>query len=321
MALLAIVAAVAPAPAQPATGRIARIGYLHVGLINPEPSPERQAFLEGLRALGYELGRNLVIEYRGAAMRREMLPDMVEELVSAKVDVIVAVGADAAKAAKDGTSSVPIVAAGSPDPVSAGLVTSLARPGGNVTGITTMAPDLAGKRLQILKEAFPRTARVAVLWNPGNSGAARESQLTQETAPKLGLSVRLVEVRSVQDIPAALSTLARERPHALYVVADPVTSVVRHLIVEAAAKQRVPAIYGWREFVDAGGLMAYGASQPEVFRRAAVYVDKILKGAKAGDLPVEQPTKFDLIVNLKTAQALGLTLPPSILVQADEIIR
>jgi putative ABC transport system substrate-binding protein len=321
MVLLAVLAAGPPAAAQPPAGRVARIGYLHMQPIMPEPSPERRAFLDGLRALGYEVGRNAVIEYRSAVMRRELLPDLVEELVGAKVDIIVAVGSEAAAAARAGSHGIPIVIPAIGDPVGAGLVTSLARPGGNVTGLTFMSPDLAGKRLELLKQAFPKTVHVAVIWNPGNMGAASEWRAAQDAARTLGLTLQSLEVRTVQALPAALSALGRQRPHALYVVGDPTTSVVRHLIVEAAARQRLPAMYGWREFADAGGLMAYGADLAELFRRAAVYVDKIVKGARPSDLPVEQPTKFELVLNLKTARALGLTLPPAIVARADEIIR
>jgi putative ABC transport system substrate-binding protein len=308
------------AEAQATSGRIVRIGYLHILPIMPEPSPERRAFLEGLQTLGYEVGRNLIIEYRSAFMRAELLPDLVEELVVAKVDVIVAIGSEAAKAAKDGTTSVPIVIPAVADPVSAGLVASLPRPGGNVTGLSLMAPELAGKRLQLLRDAFPKTTRVAVLWNGGNPGARQEWQAAQAPARTLGLALQPLEIRSVQDLPAALSTLGRDRPHALYVVGDPITSSTRRIIVEAVTKQRLPAMYSWREFVDAGGLMAYSAPIPELFRRAAVYVDRIVKGAKPADLPVEQPTKFELVINLKTARALGLTITPSLLLRADHVM-
>ena len=308
------------AEAQATSGRIVRIGYLHIQPIMPEPSPERRAFLEGLQALGYEVGRNLIIEYRSAFMRAELLPDLVDELVVAKVDVIVAIGSEAAKAAKDGTTSVPVVMAAVADPVSTGLVASLPRPGGNVTGLSFVAPELAGKRLQLLREAFPKTTRVAVLWNGANGGARKEWQAAQASARILGLVLQPLEIRSVQDLSAKLSTLRRDRPHALYVVGDPITSSTRHIIAEAANNQRLPAMYSWREFVEVGGLMAYSAPFPELFRRAAVYVDRIVKGAKPADLPVEQPTKFDLVINLKTARALGLTIPPSLLLRADQLI-
>jgi putative ABC transport system substrate-binding protein len=306
--------------AQTTSDRLVRIGYLHLQPIMPEPSPERGAFLDGLRNLGYEAGRNLILEYRSAFMRAELLPDLVEELVAAKVDVIVAIGSEAAMAAKQGTTSVPIVIPAVADPVSAGLVASLPRPGGNVTGLTFMAPELAGKRLQLLREAFPKTTRVAVLWNGGNPGSTQEWQAAQATARTLGLALQSLEIRSVRDLPAALSTLGRDRPHALYVVGDPITSSTRHIIVEAANNQRLPAMYSWREFVDAGGLMAYSAPLPELFRRAAVYVDRIVKGAKPADLPVERPTKFDLVINRKTARALGLAIPPALLLRADLVI-
>jgi putative ABC transport system substrate-binding protein len=308
------------AGAQGPSGRPVRIGYLHLQPIMPDPSPERSAFLDALRGLGYEVGRNLTIEYRSGLMRPELLPDLVEELVAAKVDVIVAVGIEAAKAAKDGTKSVPIVVPAVADPVGGGLVASLARPGGNVTGLTFVAPELAGKRLQLLLEAFPRATRVAVLWNGGNSGAQSEWQAGEAAARSLGLTLQPLQVRSLQELPARLSGLGRDRPDALYVIGDPMTSSARHIIVEATARHRLPAMYSWREFVDVGGLMVYSAPFPDLFRRAALYVDRILKGAKPADLPVEQPGKFELVINLKTAKALGLAIPSTLVLRADQLI-
>jgi putative ABC transport system substrate-binding protein len=316
----ALVASPPVAAAQGPAGRPVRIGYLHVQPIRPEPSPERAAFLEELQSLGYEVGRTVTIEYRSAVMRPELLPDLVEELVAARVDVIVAVGDEAAKAAKEGARSVPIVIPAAADLVGAGLVASLARPGGNLTGLTFVAPELTGKRLQLLRDAFPRATRIAVLFAEVNSGARSEWQAAEATAPTLGMTVQPLRLRTLQDLPARLAALSRDRPDAVYVIGDPMTSSARHIIVEAVAAQRLPAMYSWREFVSAGGLMAYSAPFPELFRRAAVYVDRILKGAKPAELPVEQPTKFELVINGKTAKTLGLTIPPMVLMRADHII-
>ncbi len=297
-----------------------RIGYLVFSALSEQPSPERQALIDGLKALGYDVGRNLSIEYRGAAFNQDVLDEYAEELVKLRVDAIVAVGTRPAQAALKATTSIPIVVPALVDP-SGGMVASLARPGGNLTGITMMAPELGAKRLQLLREVAPKASRVAGLWNTTNRSVALEWQAMEAAAPRLGVTPITVPVRAVQDVEAALKQVSRERAGALAVLADPVTSALRVLIVEFAARQRLPAVYGWREFVDSGGLMAYGPRMPDLFRRAAVYVDKILKGAKPGDLPVEQPTTFELVINLKTARALGLTIPQSLLLRADHVIQ
>ncbi len=301
--------------------KIPRIGYLVLAPLTDPPSPERAAFLEGLRELGYVEGKTVSIEYRSAGWNAELLPDLAEELVRLKVDVIVTGGGGAvADAARQATKTIPIVVAASADPVGIGLVASLARPGGNITGTSLMAPELGSKRLELLKEAVPRISRVAVLWHPRGAGRL-EWQQTEAAAQRLGVKLRSYEVRSADDVARAIETMSGQRPHAVIMFFDPLTSGYRVIISDFALKNRLPTIFGAREFAAAGGLMSYGPNIPELFRRAAVYVDKILKGAKPGDLPIEQPTKFELIVNLKTAKALGLTIPPSVLIRADRVIQ
>jgi putative tryptophan/tyrosine transport system substrate-binding protein len=300
-------------------GRVARIGYLVLSPLVDPPSAERQAFLDGLRDLGYVIGRNLIIEYRSAAWNRELLPDLAAELVALKVDVIVAVPG-ATDAAREATTTIPIIVPAANDPVESGLVTSLARPGGNITGTAVSTPDLTGKRLQLLKEALPKVSRVAVLWSPVYEAAQLQWKATQAAASTLGMTLQSLAVRDPKDFPAAFAAMTRKRPAALLTIVSPLTTAYRPLIVEFAAKHQLPTIFAVREDVVAGGLMSYAPDVPDRFRRAAGYVDRILKGAKPGDLPIEQPTKFELVINLKTARALALTVPQSILVRADEII-
>jgi putative tryptophan/tyrosine transport system substrate-binding protein len=242
------------------------------------------------------------------------------ELVGLNVDVIVARGTLGPLAAKRATATIPIVMVSSGDPLASGLVASLARPGGNVTGMSLMAPDLGGKRLEILKDMLPALSRVAILWNAANPYPAVVFRETESAARKLGVEVHSAEVRTLGDFGAALEVVVQQHPGALITVEDPLTMNYRNQIAEFAAKTRMPAIYGLREYVDAGGLMSYGANYPDQARRAAVYVDKILKGASPADLPVEQPTKFELVINLKTAKALGLDVPPALIALADEVI-
>jgi putative ABC transport system substrate-binding protein len=302
--------------------KIARIGFLATNLaVNPH-LPE--AFRQGLRDLGYVEGRNLVIEYRDAEGKLERLPALAAELVALKVDVIVAVSTLEALAAKQATRTIPIVFAVAADPVTSGLVTSLARPGGNVTGLSNLAPELVGKRLEQLKQAVPAVSRVAVLWQPGALGERTEKDMLKgaEVAGRaLGVRLQFVEARGPADFARALSEMTRARAGALTVLTSAMFANERRRLVDLAAKNRLPAVYGLREYVDAGGLMSYGPSIADLFRRAATYVDRILKGRKPGDLPVEQPTKFELLINLKTAKALGLTIPPSLLGRADEVIQ
>ncbi len=325
LATMAVSLLVAPhaAEGQPA-GKIARIGILLT--VSPELLLSRallDAFRQGLRERGYVEGQNIVIEYRSAQGRVERFPELAAELVRLKVDVIVAGATPAALAAKQLTTTIPIVAAVMADPVRDGLVTSLARPGGNVTGLTFLAPGLVAKRLQLLKEAVPGVSRVAALWHSGAFGEHTMRETLNETevaAQALGVQLQLLEASSPDDFDKAFSAMTRNRASALIVFPSAMFYTEHRRLVDLAAKHRLPVMYAFREAVDAGGLMAYGASIPDLIRRAATYVDKILKGAKPADLPVEQPTKFELVINLKTARGLGLTIPPSLLVRADEVI-
>ncbi len=314
-------ASLAPPPAadaQPA--RVARIGFL--GYVSPSATPHLvEAFRRGLRDLGYVEGQNVAIEFRWAEGRLERLPDLAAELVRLKVDVIVAQGTPGPLAAKQATRTIPIVMAAAGDPVGAGLVASLARPGGNVTGLSLQVPELGGKRLQLLQEVVPGVSRVAVLWNAANPYPALVVRETELAARTLGVQLQSLEVRGPDDFETAFQAATRGHAGALITVDDPLTVNQRARIVDFAGKSRLPAMYGVREFVDAGGLMAYGAHVPDMWRRAATYVDKILKGAKPADLPVEQPTRFELVVNMKTAKALGLTIPQSVLIRADQVIQ
>jgi len=279
-------------------------------------------FQQGLRDLGYVEGRNILIEYRWANGQFDRLPALATELVRARVNVIVAANTPAALAARNATSTIPIILVTSGDPVGSGLVASLARPGGNVTGLSLM-PTLAisGKQLELLKEAFPTITHVAVLANPANPPTAGLLTEIERAALSLGLRLRIVQVRDSKEFGDAFATIKNERVPALLVIADPLVAENRDGIVAFAAANRLPAIYPYRLFVDAGGLMSYGADLSDLHRRAAIYVDRILKGAKPAELPIEQPTKFELVVNLKTAKALGLTIPPSLLRRADHVIQ
>jgi putative ABC transport system substrate-binding protein len=317
---LALSLFVAPLAAEAQTVKVPRIGYLVLSPLVDPPTAERQAFLDGLRELGYVERQNIVIEYRSANWNREILPDLAQELVDLKVDVIMSVPGTT-DAARHATRTIPIVIAGGTDPVASKLVPSLARPGGNITGMTFAPAEVAGKRLALLKEAFPKLARLAVLWSPDNEGAQLEWQETLAAAHGLGIALQSLEVRDPKDFPMAFSTMTRKRPDALLTFASPLTSAYRPIIVEFAAKQRLPTMFSLRADVEAGGLLSYSPSAADVFRRAAYYIDRILKGAKPGDLPIERPTKFELVINLKTAKAVGLMIPQSVLVRADEIIQ
>jgi putative tryptophan/tyrosine transport system substrate-binding protein len=280
-------------------------------------------FFQGLRNLGYVEGRNLVIEYRYAEGKPERYPALAAELVALKVDVITAPSTVAALGAKQASSTVPIVFIGAADPVLDGLVTSLARPGGNVTGLSNLASVLVGKRLELLTQAVPGVTHVAVLWHPGGSGERSEKDLLKEAevaARALGVRLQFVEVRGPADIDGAFSDMAKARAGALTVWGSGMLFGERRRLVDLAAKNRLPAVYPVREYVDAGGLMAYGANLTDLWRRAPTYVDKILKGAKPADLPVEQASQFELVINLQAAKTLGLTMPPSVLARADQVI-
>jgi len=315
-----LLAAPLAAEAQQAA-KVPRIGWL--GADRAAVPHLQEAFRQGLRDLGYVEGRNLVIEYRDAEGKYDRLPALAAELVALKVDVIVAPTTPAALAAKQATRTLPIVFVAA-DPVGSGLVTSLARPGGNVTGLSSLGPELVGKCLEQLTQAVPGVSRVAVLWQPGAFGERMEKDMLKAAdvaARALGARLQFVEARGPENFDRAFSDMTRARAGALTVLPSTMFVIERRRLVDLAAKNRLPALYSAREFVDAGGLMAYGANFADSYRRAATYVDKILKGAKPGDLPVEQPTKFELVINLKTAKALGLTIPPSLLGQADEVIR
>src|SRR5712691_3389668 len=316
-----IVAAPLAVEAQPAA-KVARIGFL---ALNLAPNPHlREAFRQGLRDLGYVEGRNVEIEYRDAEGKDERLPALAAELLALKVDVILAGGTPQALAAKQATRTLPIVFTAAPDPVTDGLVTNLSRPGGNVTGLSNIAPELVGKRLELLKQAVPGVTRVAVLWQPGGTGERTGKDMLKEAevaARALGVRLQFLEARGPADFDRAFSDMTRARAGALTSLGGSMFFNERRRLVDLAAKNRLPAVYPQREFVDAGGLMAYGPNFADLFRRAATYVDKILKGAKPGDLPVEQPTKFELVINLKTAKALGLTIPQSLLQRADEVVQ
>jgi putative ABC transport system substrate-binding protein len=318
---LSLLAAPLAAEAQQAA-KVARIGYLSTNLAaNPHI---QEAFRQGLRDLGYVEGRNVVIEYRDAEGKPERLPALAAELVALKVDVIVAAaGNHLALAAKQATRTLPIVFAAVTDPVAIGLVTSLARPGGNVTGTSVLSPELVGKRLELLTQAVPGVSRVAVLWLPGALGERTEKDMLKEAdvaARALGVRLQFVEARGPADLDRAFSDMTRARAGALTVLPSNMFLREHRRLVDLAAKHRLPAVYTVKEYVDAGGLMAYGPNLADVVRRAATYVDRILKGAKPGDLPVERPKKFELVINLKTARTLGLTIRPSVLSRADQII-
>jgi putative ABC transport system substrate-binding protein len=318
--VLAILAMPVVAEAQAA--KVPRIGMLLPGAAPPpgRSSPLVDAFRGGLRDLGYVEGRNIVIEYRWSEGRDERFSDLVADLVRPDVAVIVTAGAPALRAAKAATGAIPIVMAFVGDPLGMGAVASLARPGGNITGLSLLDPELDGKRIELLKEAVPGVTRIGILWSANDPGMTLAFNRVDAAARTLGLSLQSLAVREPGDFPGAFQATSAGRAGALIVTAQPFTNRHRAQILDLVAKHRLPAMYTIRGFVDAGGLMAYGPSLPDLYRRAASYVDKILRGAKPADLPVEQPTKFELIINLKTAKVLGLTLPPSLLLRADQVL-
>jgi putative tryptophan/tyrosine transport system substrate-binding protein len=277
-------------------------------------------FRDGLRDLGYVEGRNIVIEYRWAEGKYDRFPALIAELVALKVDVIVTAGTPAALAVKNATTSIPLVMVAVGDPVGTGLVASFARPGGNNTGLTSLAPELEGKRLELLREVVPKLAYIAVLWNPANAYMVTTEKEVQAAAKVLHMKVLSLGVRTPEELDTALATVLKEQPGALNVLADRLFLHNRARIVDFAAQHRLPGVHAYRELVVAGGLMSYGPSYADMHRRAAIYVDKILKGAKPADLPVQAPTKFELVINLKTAKALGLAVPPTLVALADEVI-
>ena len=291
-----------------------------VGVVGSSPAPHYDGFARGLHDLGYLQGQNIAIEWRWYGQGAERLADLLAELVRLDADVIVAAAFPATRAAQEATSTIPIVMVAVADPVGVGFVASLAKPGGNITGLTSVNPELSGKRLELLKELAPRASRMAVLWNAVNPGQALMVRRTEAAAHASGITIISLEVREEKDFESQFAVAARSRVGALITLQDPFTFVHRRRIVDLAAKGRLPAIYEDPQFVGAGGLMSYGPNLLDLFRRTAVYVDKILRGAKPSDLPIEQPTKYELVINLKTAKALGLTIPQSLLLRADQVI-
>jgi putative ABC transport system substrate-binding protein len=309
--------------AAPLAARAQQAGKVYrVGILEAIPAAQNAANLDalrrGLRDLGYVEGRNLIIEYRSADGRAERFPELASELVRLKVDLILTRGTPAATAAKNATATIPVVMATMGDP--GAIVASFARPGGNVTGVTTFSTELTAKRIEILKELVPSLSRVALLHNMGNPAALPEWEETKAAARSLGLQAELLDVRSQGDLGRAFERAVRQHVDALLIGADGLTQMHQQTIVDAVARNRLPAAYPAREFVEAGGLIAYAVNYPDLYFRFASFVDRIFKGAKPAELPVEQPTKFELVINLKTAKALGLTIPPSVLLRADEVI-
>jgi ABC-type uncharacterized transport system substrate-binding protein len=303
-----------PTVAQP-PGKIHRVAVL-----GNENNPPWEGFRRGLRELGYVDGQNVTIEWRWSEGKPDRLPGLAIEAVSLKPDVIVASGTQAIRAAKRATSAIPIVMTTSSYPDKIGLVDSLSRPGGNVTGLSNVGPELSGKKLELLKEIAPKASRVAVVFNPASEVEPLVVQELSAMAPALSLEIESVEVRSPDDFSAAFAALSPSRLHALLALGNPINFRGRRLIADFAVKNRLPSIYDERLFVEAGGLLSYAPSFIDAFHRAATYVDKVLKGQKPADLPIEQPTKFELVINLKTAKALGLSIPPSLLLRADQVI-
>ncbi len=301
------------------SGKASRVGFLgnstaalEANLVEP--------FRDGLRNLGYEEGRNILIEYRWAEGKYERFPTLIAELIALNVDVIVTAGTPASLAVKKATSSIPLVMVAVGEPVATGLVASLARPGGNITGVTSISPEIEGKRLELLREVVPQISHIAVLWNAGSPVQVIQERETRTAADLLGMKMLSLGVRTLEEIEGAFTTIVRERPGALFVLADRLFLHNRARIMNFAAQQRLPGVHAYRELVEAGGLMSYGPSYAGMHRRAAYFVDRILKGSNPGDLPVERPTTFELVINLKTAKALGLDVPPMLLARADEVI-
>jgi putative tryptophan/tyrosine transport system substrate-binding protein len=308
----------APRGVEAQQAQIPTIGVLTLAVA--PSTPTLQAFRDGLSEHGYVVGKNIAVEYRFADGSVDKLRAMAAELVRKNVDVIVIESVLAAQEAKRATDTIPIVTAVHGDPVGAGLAATLTRPGGNVTGLSLLAPELSGKRLQLLKEMIPKAVRVAVIWNPTNVAAARYLSETRTAGRSLGLQVEAVEARAASDFDAAFDAVVATRPSAFITLADGMLLANKARIVEFATRSRIPALFPDQEFASAGGLIAYGPSLAANFRRAASYVDRILKGAKPAELPVEQPSKFEMTINMKTAKALGLTIPPSLLLRADQLI-
>jgi len=311
---------IVPAQAQQTT-KIPRVGYLSSNSI-AAMSARTEAFRQGLRELGYAEGKNIVIEWRSSEGKLDRLPELAAGLVRLNVDVIVSAGGNAtASVVKQATHTIPIVLTNVADPVGSGYAASLARPGANITGLTAIAFDLVGKRLELVGEAFPKASRVAVLLDPQDASKIVELKEAKAAAKALGLKLQAIEVRSPSDFEGAFKAASRDRAGVLLVLGSAVTNTSRKPIAEIAIKNRLPTMWAESGVMDAGGLMSYGPNYADLFRRAAWYVDKILKGAKPSDLPIEQPTKFELVINLNTAKQIGLTIPPNLLVRADKVIK
>jgi len=318
--LCALLLALGHAASAQQAGKVPRIGALLSGS-SSTAGHYAEAFRQGLHDLGYVEGQTIAVGYLWAEDRSDRFVDLAADLTRAKVDLILVWGTPAVAAAKKATATIPIVFVAVGDPVGSGIVASLARPGGNVTGLSTLGTEIAGKRVELLKEAVPRIARVAVLRNLTNPVSVSMLKETQVTAHALGVQLQVIEVRAPNEFDGAFAAITGERTGALIVLPDPVFLSYRTRLVDLAAKHRVPAIYWDSQFVEAHGLMSYGVSIADLFRRAATYVDKILKGTKPADLPVEQPTKFEFVINLKTAKQIGVTIPPTVLYQADRVIK
>jgi putative ABC transport system substrate-binding protein len=300
------------------TGKLYRVGYVStVG----SPDANFEELRSGLRDLGYVEGKNIAFEYRAAQGKAELIPGFVADLVQMKVDLLFCPNLPAIHAAKEATKTIPIVMISNVDPVELGLVESFARPGGNITGMTLQSLELSGKRLELLKETFPKLNRVALVWNEGDQSMNLITKQVQAAAPPLGVTIQPSGVRDPSDLEAAFAKITQSPPDALFSVADRLITSQRKKILEFAAKNKIPTMFAAQAAVEAGALMSYGPSRAEVSRRAAVFVDKILKGTKPADLPVEQPTKFEFVINLKTAKQIGLTIPPNVLARADRVIR
>ena len=295
-----------------------RIGVLYLGA---PPNANVDAFIQGLHELRYVEGKNISIEYRFAEGKAERLPELARELVLLKVDAIFTAGTPAIFALREATKTIPIVFFSTSDPIGMGVVASLAHPGGNITGISVLASDLWPKRLELLKEIFPKLSRVAMVWNKGNAGMALEAKATQEVAGPLGITLQDRGVKDPNELEVIFGVVSKDRPDAFLTLMDPVLNSYQKQIIDFLAKNRLPAIFENRAFVEAGGLISYGPNYADMFRRAATLMDKILKGTKPADIPVEQPTKFELVINLNTARQIGVTIPPNVLVRADKVIR
>src|SRR5436309_74348 len=312
-----ILASVYPAQAQKAAAT-PRIGVLYLGA---SPNANLDAFIQGLRELGYIEGKNILVEYRFAEGKADRLPELARELVLLKVDAIFTAGTPAIFALKGATKTIPIVFFSASDPIGTGVVASLAHPGGNITGISALASDLWPKRLELLKEIFPKLSRVAMIWNKGNAGMNLEAKATQEVAGPLGVTLQDRGVKDPNELDTVFALMIKDRPDGFLALMDPVLNSYQKQILDFLAKNRLPAIFENKAWVEAGGLISYGANYAEAHQRAATLMDKILKGAKPADIPVEQPTRFELFINLKTAKQIGVTIPQSVLYRADRVIK